>query len=209
MRAPGSPDPAYWRLHARRYDRAALLLNRRLPLLASRLAEILRGRRRVLELAAGTGLFSEPLARAIPSLVATDRSPEMLDILRGRLASSGARNVEILLVDALHLDWPPGEFDGVVAANLLHLLPDPAAMLAESRRVLVPGGLLAVPTFAHGDNPLARAVSRLLALSGFPIVTRFSGNALPRLVESRGFRVVLRDRIAGILPIHAVVARKE
>lgn len=202
------PDIGYWSRHARRYDRLTLLLNRRLPIFASRLAEILRDRRRVLELAAGTGLFSEPLARRIPSLVVTDRSPEMLEILRVRLSSSATRHVEVFPADALHLHWEDGAFDAVVAANLLHLLPDPAAMLAESRRVLAPGGLLAVPTFAHGDTLIAHGVSRLLALSGFPIVTRFSGNALPRLIESQGFRIVLRDRIPGILPIHGVMARK-
>src|SRR5262249_11861873 len=151
-------------------------------------AEEVRGRK-VLEVAAGTGLFTVELARTAAQVVATDRSPAMLDVLRGRVAASGFTNVEVRAADATAIEAEAVSFDAVVAANLLHLLPQPERMLAEARRVLRPGGLLAAPTFAHGYTRLARMISRLLAATGFPIVSRLRAGDLARLVGENGFTV--------------------
>jgi phosphatidylethanolamine/phosphatidyl-N-methylethanolamine N-methyltransferase len=200
-------DARYWQRHARRYDRFTLLLSRRFPEMARQVAEDLRGRGRVLELAAGTGLVTVELARTVGALVATDRSAEMLEVLRGRLGSASLE-VQARVADATAIDEADGAFDAVVAANLLHLLPDPALMLREAQRVLRPGGLLAVPTFAHGFDRTARTVSRVLGLTGFPIVTRFGEGQVARLVEASGFRV-LRSRIyPGLLPLDYVLAER-
>lgn len=61
---------AFWRRHARRYDRVALLLNRRFGKIGSLAAEDLRECRGVLEVAAGTGLVTASLAREVEKLVA-------------------------------------------------------------------------------------------------------------------------------------------
>jgi hypothetical protein len=55
---------------------------------------------------------------------------------------------------------------------------------------------------------VARAVSALLAASGFPVVTRFSGADLDRLVASAGFEIVEARDFAGLLPCRLVVARE-
>lgn len=47
---------------------------------------------------------------------------------------------------------PTGSFEVVIAANVLHLLPEPDKALDEAARVLAPGGLLIVPTFTHGGR---------------------------------------------------------
>lgn len=92
-------------------------------------------------------------------------------------------------------------------ANLLHLLPDPGRALDEARRVLGSGGLLAVPTFCHGETAVAQVVSRLLGLTGFPVVTRFVGDALHQLIGRHGFEVEEEILFPGLLPIRLVVAR--
>lgn len=201
-----STKEAYWRRHARRYDRVTLILNRRLPRLARRIAEDLNGRGPVLELAAGTGLLTTALVKTVHGLVATDRSEAMLEVLRARF---GASTVEVRPEDALSVGSQDGSFEAVVAANLLHLLPEPSVMLREAARVLRTGGLLAVPTFAHGETLLSRFVSRLLTLSGLSVTCRFAGTALAELVRSAGFNVLVDDLVPGILPIRYVLARKE
>jgi phosphatidylethanolamine/phosphatidyl-N-methylethanolamine N-methyltransferase len=183
----------YWRAQARRYDRATLMLNRRFSELALAAAEAVEGAGEVLEIAAGTGLITQAVVEKVGKLVATDQSTAMLDLLRGRLA--GHDNLTIQEADALALDFPDASFDAVLICNLLHLLPDSAVALSEARRVLRPGGLLVAPTFCHAQGMLAAMVSRLLGLTGFPIVTRFQGTDL----DARWF--------SGILPVRFVVAR--
>jgi len=95
----------------------------------------------------------------------------------------------------------------VVIGNLLHLLPEPAVALAEARRVLKPGGLLLAPTFCHGQGALAQIVSRLLGLTGFPIVTRFRGQELDGLIEGAGFQLLDAHWYQGLLPIRYIAAR--
>lgn len=51
-------------------------------------------------------------------------------------------------------------FDAVVAANVLHLLPDLDGALASPTRVLRPGGVLVVPTYLHGETFVPEQVQR-------------------------------------------------
>lgn len=197
----------YWERHARRYDRVTRLLNGHLDAMSAHVGEALNGSGDVLEVAAGTGLVSVAVAPRVKRYVATDRAPEMLDLLRGRLAEHP--QVEIRPADALDLPFPDHSFDGVVIANLLHLLPEPARALDEARRVLRPGGLLVGPTFCHDAGPGARCTSRALRLTGFPVVTRFVGPELDALVQSCGFDVVESRWFTGLMPIRSVVARRE
>lgn len=197
----------YWERHARRYDRVTRLLNRHFDAMSAQVGDALNGCGDVLEVAAGTGLVTVAVAPLVKRYVATDRTREMLDLLRGRLA--GLPQVEVRPADALDLPFPDESFDGVVIANLLHLLPEPVRALDEARRVLRPGGLLAAPTFCHDAGPGARCTSRALRLTGFPVVTRFAGPDLDVLAEHNGFDMVESRWFTGLLPIRSVLARRE
>lgn len=207
MPSSTNKDPAFWKRHANRYDRVARLLNGNFDEMVARVAKLVDGSARVLEIAAGTGLVTQAVAGVVDHLVATDTSEDMLEILRGRMAAQGASNVEVRTADALALPFEDGEFDAVVAANVLHLLPDPGPCLYQMRRVLRRGGLLCVPTFCHADTTTARVVSRLLRLGGFRVVTRFSGDSLEEAVRAAGLSVDKRERYPGVLPLLLVAGR--
>lgn len=198
-------DKEYWERYARRYDRAITLLNRRVFEMATAVADTVGNANDVLEIAAGTGLVTEVVAPHAKRFVATDTSHQMLDLLRRRM--SGASNVEVRPVDALNLDFSDDSFDAVIIANLLHLLDDPVRALSEAHRVLRPGGKLIVPTFSHGHGVVANVVSRVLGLSGFPVVTRFRDQQLDTLVSESDFDVVDARWFSGLLPIRFVAAR--
>lgn len=201
-------NPAYWQRHARRYDRALALHNRRFGRVAELAAEDAAGRDPVLELAAGTGLLTVALARHAGQLLATDRSPEMLAVLQQRLKAAGHDRVQVQVADALATGLPDASFDVVVMANLLHLLPNPGQALTEARRVLRPGGRLIAPTFCHGETLTAHIVSRILGLSGFPVVTRFGGPTLYKLLEAHSFVVEREELVPGLLPVRYLRARR-
>ena len=114
----------------------------------------------VLELGCGTGIFSAMVAERVAHLTATDFSAEMLARAKQRLG--GHENVELRTEDAHHTSFADDSFSAVLAANLLHHADAPAAIVAECRRVLAPGGKVVVIECAgHGSSLLSWIRTRL------------------------------------------------
>jgi len=106
--------------------------------LAERVAVL--GPARVLETAAGTGIMTGALARALPAEVeifATDLNQTMLDYAA---AQPGAARVAWRQADAQHLPFEDGSFDAVLCQFGAMFFPDRDAAYREARRVLKPGG---------------------------------------------------------------------
>ena len=101
----------------------------------------------VLECACGTGLLTGAIAKRCRSLVATDFSANMLK--RAKKKYGALPNVTFRQADILHLDEPDGQFDVVIAANVIHLLDEPYKALAELDRVCRSGGTIIVPTYMN------------------------------------------------------------
>jgi ubiquinone/menaquinone biosynthesis C-methylase UbiE len=106
-------------------------------LVAERAAELRP--RQILETAAGTGVVTEELHRALPEaeIVATDLNSPMLDQAARRL---GAANVRFLPADAQSLPFADASFDLVVCQFGVMFFPDKVRANSEARRVLRDGG---------------------------------------------------------------------
>ncbi|MFI6477416.1 methyltransferase domain-containing protein [Nonomuraea sp. NPDC050663] len=123
----------------------------------------------VLEVGCGTGVVARALARS-PGYTVTgvDQSPVLLEAAR-RFATAEGLKVDFRRGDAHTLDFPSASFDVVVAHTLISHVADPAQVLREARRVVRPGGLVAVfdgdyasLTFACADHALGRAMEEAL-----------------------------------------------
>ena len=129
--------------------------------LARRLAS--RPLRRVLEIAAGTGVVTRALASALPDrveIVATDLNPGMLD---QAIAIGTPRRVEWRQADAMQLPFADAEFDAVVCQFGAMFFPDRAKAFAEARRVLRPGGVFVFNVWDRiEENEFAHAVTAAL-----------------------------------------------
>jgi ubiquinone/menaquinone biosynthesis C-methylase UbiE len=121
----------------------------------------------ILELASGTGETGFAAAQRIAPqgrLVSTDFSPNMVEAARKESRRLGLRNVEHRVLDAQHMeDLADSSVDGVLCRFGFMLMADPAAALAETRRMLRAGGKLAFSVWGDpAQNPWAVVPSRLL-----------------------------------------------
>jgi SAM-dependent methyltransferase len=113
----------------------------------------------VLELAAGpgeTGFLAAELLRPGGKLICSDFAEGMLEAARGRAAELGLDNVEFRRLDAESLDLDTASVDAALCRWGYMLMADPAAALRETRRVLRPGGRLALAAWDCAQaNPWA------------------------------------------------------
>ncbi|MGE5271173.1 MAG: class I SAM-dependent methyltransferase [Thiohalocapsa sp.] len=124
----------------------------------------------VLDIGCGTGVTTEPFARAVAPgghVTAVDIAQPMLDAARRRIAERGMPNVTFLLADAQVHPFPPARFDLVTSRCGVMFFADPTAAFANLLSALKPGGRLCVAVWAslpentHWRIPFEIAVRRL------------------------------------------------
>jgi SAM-dependent methyltransferase len=114
---------------------------------------------RVLELAAGlgeTGMLAAELVAPVGGVIVSDQAEAMLDGARARAGELGLSNVEFQVFDAEWIDLPIASVDVVLCRWGYMLMADPPAAFAETRRVLKPGGRIALAVWDDARrNPWA------------------------------------------------------
>lgn len=121
------------------------------------------GADRILETAAGTGIVTAALARALPEaeIVATDLNPDMLKVAESRFDSP---RVTFAPADAQALPYPDGGFDLVVCQFGAMFFPDRVGAYREAKRVLKAGGALLFNVWDRLEaNPASQAVADAVA----------------------------------------------
>lgn len=121
---------------------------------------------KLLDVGAGAGRISIPIARSGVQVTALDIEPEML---RELTRQARALNLAIPTVqgDATRLPFDDASFDAVFTSNLLHLVADWKVALAEMKRVLKPGGLLIQGRdWVSPDTAYAKIRSQLRTIIG-------------------------------------------
>jgi SAM-dependent methyltransferase len=113
----------------------------------------------VLELAAGIGevgfLAAEQIAPG-GTLISSDFVPEMITAAQARAARLGITNVRFRQIDAESIDQPAASLDGVLCRWGYMLMADGEAALRETRRILRPGGRVALAAWTSPTgNPWA------------------------------------------------------
>ena len=143
---------------------------------------------KVLDIACGRGACLYPALDAVGpdgSVLGIDLAAGMVEQLNAEFTAKGIRNAQARVGDAEDLDLPDRSFDVVTGGFMIFFPPDPPRVLQELRRVLAPGGTLALSIF---DGP-----------SGFPwmedIAAELFGPSSPMPNEEFNEAAVLDDAL--------------
>ncbi|HEX8973036.1 class I SAM-dependent methyltransferase [Oryzihumus sp.] len=148
----------------------------------------------VCELGAGQGLNFARYPTSVTRVVAIEPEP-ILRVEAARLARSAAVPVAVVSADAAALPLADGSCDAVVASLMLCSVESQPAVLAEARRVLRPGGVLAFYEHVRSSHALVGALEDLAT----PLWRRLAGGCHPnrdtaRAVAEAGFAVEALER---------------
>jgi ArsR family transcriptional regulator len=133
------------------------------------------------DLGCGTGQLSAALAPFVDRVVAVDGSAQMLQAARKRL--SGFDNVELRRGDLESLPVDDERLDAATLMLVLHHVPEPGNAIAESARVLKPGGrVLVVDMLPHDRDSYRQQMGHVWL--GFP------EEHVHRLLGKHGFEPV-------------------
>ena len=172
---------------------------------------------KILDIAAGTGSSSRPLADAGVDVVALDFSAGMLEAGR-------KRNPDLTFIqgDALKLPFGKDEFDVATISFGLRNTSSAQAALLDAFRVVKPGGRMVVVEFSHPTNRIFRTIYMKYLMRALPTIAKKTSSnpdayiylaesiqawpnqkGLAHVMESAGWqRVGWQDLTFGIVAIH-------
>ena len=160
-RTPGTPDYTigFSDEHVEQLSRSAAETS------AAYLLPRLRPGLRVLDFGCGPGSISVGLAQAIApggELHCVDMEESQLELARALADAEGLDNLIFHVADVIHLPFPDDYFDVSHCHDVLGHVPDTRAALAEVKRTLKPGGIIACremiceSCFVHPDFGILR-----------------------------------------------------
>ncbi len=116
---------------------------------------------KILDVGVGTGLTLQCYPRDC-QVTGIDLSPSMLKKAYKKKIKHGLDHVTLMEMDACNLTFDDDEFDHVVAAFVLTVVPDPVKALQEIKRVCKKGGILVLVNHFMSDNKLIAKTEKLI-----------------------------------------------
>ncbi len=160
----------------------------------------------VLEIGTGTGMIAREIAGSVQHVEATDFSDAMITEAQ-KIAHP--HNVTFSTADVFHLPFPDAQFDAVVAANVLHIIPAPQKALREIARVLKPHGVLIAPVYLWQNiNWKGKIMKFFMLKRGFPLQSIWDERSYADFITRNGFTITQSTIIPATFPIMCVAATK-
>jgi ubiquinone/menaquinone biosynthesis C-methylase UbiE len=156
------------------------------PDVAVRLLQIPQGAS-VADIGAGSGYITLLLSAAVGptgQVFANDLQPQMIEILRRRLASQNVTNVTLVQGSVDDPNLPPASVDLALMVDVYHELSRPQAMLQKLRRALKPGGRLALVEYRKEDPAIPIKFEHKMSIQEAKAELEAEGFKLSKVDES-------------------------
>jgi SAM-dependent methyltransferase len=160
------------------------------------LEELLPGRGKLLEIGSFAGLLLDRIRAAGWLVTGLEPYRPTADYARSKY---GLEIIEGVLPNPA---LPTGHFDAVLMLHVIEHMPDPAESLRELRRVLRPGGVLAVETPRFNSLCFRLLGPRERSIQNWPgHIFFFTEQTLQQLLERNGFKVLRVERVGRTLTL--------
>jgi ubiquinone/menaquinone biosynthesis C-methylase UbiE len=213
-------DRKFWDSKARSYSKNQVADEAGYQRTLDKTRTLLKPSDRVVELGCGTGSTALRLADCAQSYLATDISPEMIQIGNEKKAalSEGDEKLPGLSFRAATSEELAAEttrFTAVLGFNYLHLVPDIPQTLQSIHAMLEDGGLFISKTaclkdFSYMMQLAVLAVPLMQLIGQAPAISKFNEGQLLRMIQDAGFEIVETEKHAtsGVDGRPYIVARK-
>jgi len=208
-------ESSIWNKLATGYDSRVLKIYKEAyDLSIHRTCSILSPDQQVLEIGCGTGIISLGIAPFVERVVATDISPKMISIAKGKADILAISNVDFRVCDGYSLPFDDQSFDVVLLFNTLHVVKEPTALLHEAHRLLKPSGYLVSATDCCAEpvpllTRLMLGLQRLLNLLGIiPFAWYYKKEDFHQVFEQCSFAIVETDVLHPVPVNYYLLARK-
>ena len=208
----------FWNKIATKYAQDPVLDEAAYNFTCERSISYLQPEFRALELGCGTGPTALRLRPHVSTFEATDISEAMIDIAKGRQTGTAPDHQVAFRVASAPDSFAEGmAYDAVFAHSLLHLVPDPEALLARVAQAVPTGRYFISKTPCLGAKGMAlqsvamRVMIPLMQLTGKapPVIRFFSTEGLEAMITRAGFDVVEAGSFpGGKPPSYYIVARR-
>ncbi|QHJ70170.1 class I SAM-dependent methyltransferase [Planococcus halotolerans] len=146
----------------------------------------------IADLGAGNGYFTLPLAAKTENQVyAVDIEPRMLALLENLAEKEGMTNIRYIESDLENIQLNDCSVDKVMAAFVIHEVPDPAEAFREIKRILKPDGRFLLLEWETVETEI-----------GPPLEDKISSADMAALLEQNGFTaeiIQLNEKNYGII----------
>lgn len=143
-----------------------------------------------LDIGCSAGLYTRELARRLDAtgdIIGVDISPSMLkEAARSSSSAKPTAQPSLVRADAGRLPFADESFAGAVCGGTLNELADPARALSETRRVLAPGGRLAIMGILKAQTTKGKRLQSFLSTGGIQF---FAPGDLESLLSNAGFQL--------------------
>lgn len=186
-----STSARFWDRMAERYSRKPIADEETYQKKLRKIRDYLKSDMAMLEFGCGTGSTAISLAPHVKHIHVSDISAKMIEIARRKTAETGVKNVSFEQSTIEALDIPDQSVDLVLAMSVLHLLDDPADVVARVHKMLKPGGVMVSSTMCLADSmKWFKYVGPIASFFGvLPTVKIFSRSALDGYLHNVGFEI--------------------
>lgn len=145
----------------------------------------------VLEIGCGTGSTAIVHAPFVRHILATDISPKMIEIAKGKAAAEKIENITFEVASVDDLQVADQSLDVVLALSVLHLLEDRDEAIANVHKMLRKGGVFVSSTVCLGDTmrffKVLAPIGKFLGL--MPLLRVFTVQELLTSLTGAGFEI--------------------